>query len=60
MLGAGRTMHLVLLDDSYSMTDRSSGSGLGETTAFDRGRLVVERVATELAAASGRRPPVSI
>jgi hypothetical protein len=41
MLGAGRTMHLVLLDDSYSMTDRSSGSGLGETTAFDRGRLVV-------------------
>jgi hypothetical protein len=55
MLGAGRTMHLVLLDDSYSMTDRSSGSGLGETTAFDRGRLVVERVATELAAASGRQ-----
>jgi len=55
MLGAGRTMHLVLLDDSYSMTDRSFGSGLGEATPFDRGRAVVERVAAELAAASGRQ-----
>lgn len=51
LLGGGRTTHFVLLDDSYSMGD-AAGRG-GETTAFDRGRLVVERICGELAAASG-------
>jgi hypothetical protein len=53
LLGGGRTAHMVLLDDSYSMADRTAGGRLGETTAFDRGRLVVERICGELAAAPG-------
>lgn len=53
LLGGGRTTHLVLLDDSYSMGDAGVAARLGDTTAFDRGRLVVERICAELAAASG-------
>ena len=53
LLGGGRTSHVVLLDDSYSMGDLSAGDRVGETAAFDRGRLVVERIGGELAAASG-------
>ena len=53
LLGGGRTTHLVLLDDSFSMADVSDGDRLGETSAFDRGRLVIERICGELAAASG-------
>ncbi|MEI6240847.1 MAG: BatA domain-containing protein [Planctomycetia bacterium] len=53
LLGGGRTSHVVLLDDSYSMGDLSAGDSVGETSAFDRGRLVVERIGGELAAASG-------
>ena len=53
LLGGGRTTHLVLLDDSYSMGDLSSAGRLGEQTAFDRGKLVVERICGELAAATG-------
>jgi hypothetical protein len=53
LLGGGRTSHLVLLDDSASMGDVSAGDRLGETSAFDRGRLVVERIAGELAASAG-------
>lgn len=53
LLGGGRTTHLVLLDDSYSMGDAAAAGRLGDTTAFDRGRLVVERICGELASASG-------
>ncbi|MFM8436680.1 MAG: BatA domain-containing protein, partial [Planctomycetia bacterium] len=53
LLGGGRTSHIVLLDDSGSMGDLTAGDRLGETSAFDRGRLVVERIAGELAAAAG-------
>ena len=53
LLGAGRTSHVVILDDSYSMGDMSAGDRVGETSAFDRGRLVVERIGGELATASG-------
>lgn len=42
-LGGSRTAHIVLLDDSYSMSDR-----VGESTAFDRGRGVIERILEEL------------
>jgi hypothetical protein len=55
MLGGGRTAHLVLLDDSYSMADLSAEGGLGTVTAFDRGRLVVERIVGELAESSGQQ-----
>lgn len=55
LLGGGRTTHLVLFDDSYSMGDLSAGDRLGEQTAFDRGKLVVERICEELAAATGRQ-----
>jgi hypothetical protein len=42
--GGGRTHHLVLLDDSYSMQDR-----WGDTNAFDEGRRVVRRLAEQAA-----------
>jgi hypothetical protein len=53
LLGGGRTTHFVLLDDSFSMGDATAEGRVGETTAFDRGRLVVERICSEIAAASG-------
>ncbi|MFM8804045.1 MAG: BatA domain-containing protein, partial [Planctomycetia bacterium] len=37
MLGGGRTAHVVLLDDSYSMGDLSADGRLGEASCFDRG-----------------------
>ncbi len=52
--GGGR--HLVLVDDSYSMGDLSPGvgrAGADFESAYDRGRRVVERVATDLAGAGG-------
>ena len=55
MLGGGRTAHVVLLDDSYSMGDLSADGGIGAATAFDRGRLVVERIVAELAGAQGQQ-----
>ncbi len=53
LLGGGRTSHVVLLDDSYSMGDLSAEERVGDVSAFDRGRLVVERIAGELARSSG-------
>jgi len=53
LLGGARTSHVVLLDDSYSMSDLSAGGGVGDTSAFDRGKLVVERICSELVAAPG-------
>lgn len=56
MLGGGRTSHVVLLDDSFSMGDTSGdGGGVEPVTAFDRGRRVVERIVGDLAMASGRQ-----
>lgn len=53
LLGGASRSHLVVLDDSYSMADRS-GAAAGEgPTAFDRGRNVVERLVADLAAAAG-------
>jgi len=53
LLGGGRTSHVVLLDDSFSMGDLSADDRVGDVSAFDRGRLVVERIAGELATSSG-------
>jgi hypothetical protein len=54
ILGGSRTVHVVLLDDSYSMSDLSTDAGLiGDTSAFDRGKLVAERIAAELVAGQG-------
>ena len=55
MLGGARTAHVVLLDDSYSMGDLSADGRIGEASCFDRGRLVVERICAELAAAPGQQ-----
>jgi len=55
MLGGARTAHVVLLDDSYSMGDLSADGRIGDTRCFDRGRLVVERICAELAAAPGQQ-----
>ena len=40
LFGGEATHHFVLLDDSYSMSDR-----IGETTAFDRAKQVLRRIA---------------
>lgn len=55
MLGGAKTAHVVLLDDSYSMADLSVDGRIGDASCFDRGRLVVERICTELAAAAGQQ-----
>lgn len=55
ILGGGRTAHVVLLDDSFSMGDTSGSGGVEPVTAFDRGRRVVERIVGDVAMASGRQ-----
>ncbi len=55
LLGGARTAHVVLLDDSYSMGDRTGGDGGAAASAFDRGRGVVERICGELLASRGRQ-----
>ena len=55
MLGGAQTAHVVLLDDSYSMGDLSLDGRVSDSTCFDRGRLVVERICAELAAAPGQQ-----
>jgi hypothetical protein len=55
MLGGARTAHVVLLDDSYSMGDLSADGRIGDSSCFDRGRLVVERICAELAAGPGQQ-----
>jgi len=55
LLGGRRTIHVVLLDDSFSMGETFADAATdGETTAFDRGRRMVERLLEELAATPGR------
>ena len=39
LLGTTRTHHVVLLDDSFSMSDR-----WGDTSAFAQAKAVVERI----------------
>lgn len=51
LLGAGRTLHVVLLDDSASMGDR--GAAAGTTTAFDRGRAAIARLVADVSAMPG-------
>jgi len=48
LLGTGRTLHVVLLDDSVSMGDRATAAGA--TTAFDRGRAAIARLVADVAA----------
>ena len=72
LLGGASTTHVVVLDDSGSMGDLSAGDGAGDAmtdaadgetrpaTAFDRGRRVVERIATDLAAAGGQELAVGL
>lgn len=55
LLGGGRTFHMVLLDDSLSMRDRSGEGGLGETAAYDRARAVVEQIVGQAAESAGAR-----
>jgi hypothetical protein len=55
LLGGGRAAHVVLIDDSYSMGERSGAVGGESVTAFERGRAVVERICGELAATRGRQ-----
>lgn len=54
LLGGGRTLHVLLVDDSYSMADTSAAGRQGDVTAFDRARGVTDRVLGELSAAGGR------
>ena len=53
LLGGGRTLHVLLLDDSYSMADASAAGRRGDATAFDRARGVADRVLGELIASGG-------
>jgi hypothetical protein len=46
-LGTSKTHHVILLDDSYSMSDR-----WGDTSAFDEAKGVVGRIGSEAAAQS--------
>jgi hypothetical protein len=55
LLGGGRSAHVVLLDDSYSMGERSGAGGGEAATAFDRGLAVVGRICGELATTRGRQ-----
>ena len=49
LLGSAKTHHIVLLDDSFSMSDR-----WGDTDAFAQAKKVVERIGA--AAAREKRP----
>jgi hypothetical protein len=53
-LGQGRTHHIVLLDDSFSMSDR-----WGNTSAMDEARSVIRRIGAQ-AAAAGRPQTFSL
>lgn len=50
ILGGARTSHVVLLDDSFSMSDTS-----GDGVAFERGRKVVDRILSDLLSTSGQQ-----
>jgi len=48
LLGGGRTHHIVLLDDSFSMTDQRAGS-----SAFERAVQAIQRLGANVSRASG-------
>ena len=48
-IGGGKTHHIILLDDSYSMTDRWN-----DTSAFDQAKQVVQRIVDQVARESGQ------
>lgn len=50
LLGAGRTAHVVLLDDTVSMADTTGAAAGEEGRAFDRGRRFVERLVEDAVA----------
>jgi hypothetical protein len=50
LLGRGTTQHLILLDDSYSMSDR-----WGESAAFDEGKRSVQAIVDQAARQSDRQ-----
>lgn len=56
LLGGARTAHVVLLDDSYSMGDTSAGGSdaADPVTAFDRAKMVTERLVGDLAVAGSQ------
>jgi hypothetical protein len=53
LLGAGRTAHVVLLDDTVSMADTTGAPAGDEGRAFDRGRRFVERLVEDAVAEGG-------
>jgi hypothetical protein len=53
LLGGGRTLHVLLLDDSFSMTDASAAGIRGDATAFDRARRIADAVLAGLAGGRG-------
>jgi len=55
LFGGGRTLHVLLVDDSYSMTDVSAAGRVAAAAAFDRARSVADRVLAELAATGGEQ-----
>lgn len=48
LFGSTGGRHVILVDDSYSMQDRSDAGRLGNATAFDRAREAVERIVADL------------
>lgn len=54
LFGGAGGRHVILVDDSYSMADRSLEGRLGDTTAFDRARAAVARIVSDLGTAAGR------
>lgn len=52
-LFGGTTAHLVVLDDSFSMADRTTAPVAAPATAFDRATAVALRLAGDLAAMPG-------
>ncbi len=50
LIGGNKTHHIVLLDDSYSMSDKS-----GDTSAFKQAKDVIARLGTSLSRQGGRQ-----
>jgi hypothetical protein len=50
LLGDAKTRHIVLLDDSFSMSDRRA-----DTSAFEQAKRVVERIGTQASRQSERQ-----
>ncbi len=50
LLGGTKTHHVVLLDDSFSMSDR-----WGDTSAFQQAKAVIERIGTQAGRQAGRQ-----